>query len=66
MLILKVGFVLKLRCQSHHVRVIANRFGDIQNLTNLFWTLSHRQEVCMDPILANDSILNAFKYAIKT
>ena len=61
---LKVGLELKLRSQSYHVGSIGYRFGDLQNrpIFKKNLTLTHRQKICMAPIMTNDSIFDASKY----
>ena len=59
-----MGFELKLKSQSYHVGSIGYRFEDLQNwpIFKKNLTLTHRQKICMAPIMTNDSILDATKY----
>ena len=61
----KVGVKPLLRSQSHHKGSIGDRFEDLQNwpIFKKKLTLTHRQKVCVVPIMTNDSILDESKYS---
>ena len=53
---------------ANHEGCIGGRFGDLQNgpIFKKNLTLTHRQKICIAPIMTIDSILDASKYSQQT